>query len=246
MDVSNAHIAPPPASRLAEPTRGLAASETLRQKTLVKLREAIVTGELKPDHRLVERDVCVQTGVSRSSVREALRYLESEGLVESRGTKGMFVVKLSIDEALEIYELRTAVEIAAARHFTERASEEELQELASTYNAVRVAATVNADEYWRQTDRLFDIMMRGARNNVAYSLMTTLRTRIRYLRATTTRQATPRYREESVQRMGALTIALCKRDSAAATNILSDFIARSARFAAECLRQRDQELDEAG
>lgn len=244
MDNAITQLKPLPDAKDPENLRVVRASETLRQKTLVKLREAIVSGYFKPNHRLVERDVCAQTGVSRSSVREALRYLESEGLIESRGTKGMFVVKLTIEEAMQIYELRMAVESAAAVQFTARATDAEIQELIDIFAAVKVAAVSDSDEYWRLTDRLFDIMMRGARNNVAYGLMTTLRTRIRYLRATTTRQATPEYRQESVQAMGALTDALALRDGQAAIEILRSFISRSAKFAIECLKIRDLELEQ--
>jgi len=231
--------------RAADPDalRAGLASETLRQKTLVKLREAIVSGYFRPNQRLVERDVCEMTGVSRSSVREALRYLESEGLIESRGTKGMFVVKLTIEEALQIYEVRLAIETASAAQFAARATDAEIKDLQETFAAVKVAAVSDSNEYWRLTDRLFDIIMRGARNNIAYGLMTTLRTRISYLRATTTQKATPEYREESVRAMGALTDALAMRDGLLATDILRSFIARSAKFAVECLKIRDQELE---
>ena len=57
---------------------------TLRDLTTDKLREAIMAQRFKPGQHLVERDLCEQTGVSRSSVREALRHLEAEGLVERR------------------------------------------------------------------------------------------------------------------------------------------------------------------
>jgi DNA-binding GntR family transcriptional regulator len=215
-------------------------TETLRQKTLVKLREAIVSGQFKPDDRLVERDICAKTGVSRSSVREALRYLESEGLVESRGTKGMFVVNLSSAEAMEIYELRKAVEADAAIHFAERASAEDIRQLAEIFATIKVAAVSDADRYWRQTDLLFDLMMRGARNAVAYGLMTSLRTRIRYLRSTTTRFATPEYRQGTVEYLAGLTDALVRREGQLAAARVRTFVERSARFAAECLAHRDE------
>ncbi len=214
--------------------------DTLRQKTLVRLREAIVTGRFKPDERLVERDVCAKTGVSRSSVREALRYLESEGLVESRGRKGIFVVNLSAAEAMEIYELRKAVEAEAALHFTERASDDEVRQIAEIFAAIRTAATTDAERYWRQTDRYFDVLMLGARNSVAYELMRSLRTRIRYLRSTTTRFATPDYRQGTVAHLGGLTDALVRRDGADAAERVRTFVDRSARFAAECLAHRDE------
>jgi DNA-binding GntR family transcriptional regulator len=218
-------------------------TETLRRKTLVKLREAIVSGYFKPDHRLVERDICEQTGVSRSSVREALRYLESEGLVESRGAKGIFVVNLSAAEALEIYELRIAVEAAAAEHFAARATDDEIDRLKQIFARVKAMAHTDPEEYWRQSDLFFDIMMRGARNTIAYDLMLSLRTRIRYLRATTTRLATPDYRDGTVRHLAALKDALAARDGDAAAQACRAFVARSARFASECLKLRDSGQD---
>lgn len=215
-------------------------TEPLRQKTVARLREAIASGQFEPNDRLVERDICRRIGVSRSSVREALRYLESEGLVESRGRKGMFVVGLSIAEAMEIYELRTAVEAEAAAHFAERATDAEIAELLGTFGNVERAATSDAERYWRQTDLLFDVLMRGAHNGVAYDLMRALRTRMRYLRSTTTRFATPDYRRGTVEHLGAIVDALARRDGKTAAARIRLFVTRSARFAAECLARRDE------
>jgi GntR family transcriptional regulator, trigonelline degradation regulator len=222
------------------------ATDTLRQKTLLILREAIASGQIKPDERLVERDICERTGVSRSSVREALRYLESEGLVESRGAKGMFAVNLSAGEAMEIYELRIAVETMAATRFAERASDDEIRRLLETFASVKIAAATDAEKYWRQADLLLDIVMHGARNSVAYGLMRALRTRMRYLRSTTTRFATLAYRQGTVAHLAALTDALARRDGPAAAARMRVFVARSARFAAECLARRDVQIQSDG
>ena len=76
---------------------------TLRELTTAKLREAILSLHFKPDQHLVERELCEQTGVSRTSVREALRQLEAEGLVERRGHRGLFVASVTAEEARQIY-----------------------------------------------------------------------------------------------------------------------------------------------
>ena len=83
---------------------------TLRDLTTEKLREAIMSQRFRPGEHLVERDLCEQTGVSRSSVREALRTLEAEGLIDRRGNRGLFVVSITPDEARQIYEVRGAIE----------------------------------------------------------------------------------------------------------------------------------------
>jgi len=76
---------------------------TLREMTADRLREAIFTMHFKPNDRLVERDLCDQTGVSRTCVREALRHLESEGLVERRSNKGLYVTVVTPAEAQQIF-----------------------------------------------------------------------------------------------------------------------------------------------
>ena len=96
---------------------------TLRDLTTDKLREAIMAQRFKPGQHLVERDLCEQTGVSRSSVREALRHLEAEGLVERRGNRGLFVASITPDEARQIYEVRAAIEPEMARLFAARATD---------------------------------------------------------------------------------------------------------------------------
>ncbi len=69
---------------------------TLREIVLDKLRAAIMNFHLLPGDRLVERDLCDRLGVSRTSVREALRHLESEGLVEFADAKGPRVAIITL------------------------------------------------------------------------------------------------------------------------------------------------------
>ena len=61
---------------------------TVRSMVAQKLREAIMSGKLKPGQRLVERELCEMTGVSRPSIREALRLLEADGLVNTVPHRG--------------------------------------------------------------------------------------------------------------------------------------------------------------
>ena len=95
-------------------------TKTLRELTLDKVRNAIVTGHFRPGDRLVERDLCSQLGVSRTVVREVLRHLETEGLVVNPPTRGPMVASLDIGEARQIYEIRGALEGMAAKLCAER------------------------------------------------------------------------------------------------------------------------------
>jgi DNA-binding GntR family transcriptional regulator len=79
------------------------------------LRKAILSKRLEPGERLVEEQLAAELGVSRNPIREALRVLESEGLVEISPRRGASVTKVSQDEAREMIEVRAALEGLCAR-----------------------------------------------------------------------------------------------------------------------------------
>ena len=84
--------------------------KTLRTEVGEMLRDAIVTGRLKPGDHLKENEISEQMGVSRSPVREAFRHLEQEGLIESIPNRGVFVKSFNAKEIEEIFTLRAALE----------------------------------------------------------------------------------------------------------------------------------------
>jgi len=102
---------------------------SLREAALSAIRQAILCGDLKPGQRLGESDIAEQMGMSRAPVREALRQLETEGLVVSEPHRGTFVAELSAADMWEIYTLRAAIERLAVGIVTEKASAETLAQL---------------------------------------------------------------------------------------------------------------------
>lgn len=88
---------------------------TLRELVQEALLRDIVRGNLKPGQRVVEAELEERYGVSRGPIREALRALEGQGLIQSRSNKGVFIASLSRAEIQEIYELRIELEGLAAR-----------------------------------------------------------------------------------------------------------------------------------
>lgn len=93
------------------------------------LREAIVRGELVPKQRLVEADLAAEYGSSRGNVRVALSELIVEGLVEKIQNRGARVRAVSVEEAVEITEVRGALEALCARKAAERISDPDADEL---------------------------------------------------------------------------------------------------------------------
>jgi DNA-binding GntR family transcriptional regulator len=93
------------------------------------LRAAIVSGELLPSERLVEEDLSRRLGIGRAGVRMALVRLEHDGLVEHERHRGARVRRVSDREAVEILEVRAALESLAARHAARRATPRDVREL---------------------------------------------------------------------------------------------------------------------
>lgn len=115
------------------PIDGLAAIKVeaapLRSKIIESIRHAVEHGILKPGNRLIEKDLCEQLGVSRTSLREALRELESEGIIANVSARGLTVVKISHHDAFNIYRIRAQIEALIFEQFTENASDIQLANL---------------------------------------------------------------------------------------------------------------------
>src|ERR671916_3124819 len=97
----------------------------IREQVAAILRQAIVEMRLPPGKVLIERELCELTSASRPSVREALRQLEAEGLVESVNGRGTIVSRITPSVARQVYQVRANLEGLAARLFAENADEGE-------------------------------------------------------------------------------------------------------------------------
>jgi DNA-binding GntR family transcriptional regulator len=102
-----------------------------------KLREAIVSGRLQPNQRLVETELSEELGVGRAAVRTALARLDQEGLVEHQRNRGARVRLVEEDEAIEILEARAVLEGLAARHAASNAGAEAVAELRAVLAEMR-------------------------------------------------------------------------------------------------------------
>jgi len=98
-----------------------------------KLREDILTGKLESGDKLTEIRICNEYNVSRTPVREALRELEVDGLIETIPNRGAFVVGLTDQDIRDMYVLRSASEVQAVRWAIQRITEEEMEELTETF-----------------------------------------------------------------------------------------------------------------
>lgn len=104
----------------------------LRDVVFNTLRQAILNGELEPGERLMEIQLAERLGVSRTPVREAIRKLELEGLVEMIPRKGAEVAKITEKNLKDVLEVRRALEELAVEIACEKMTDEMLEELKKT------------------------------------------------------------------------------------------------------------------
>jgi DNA-binding GntR family transcriptional regulator len=140
-----------------------------------RLREQIIRGELKPGQRIVEREIAQKIGVSRTPVREAVRRLESEGLLAITPNKGAIVTSLDLDDMKEIYLMRSVLEGLAARAAADYVTDEDLAELHEIQDAIREAVQARRYSLLNEINtsfhfRLYDISPWARLNQVIKSL----------------------------------------------------------------------------
>ena len=107
---------------------------TLAQQVFEVIQQHIVTGELRPNQRLLDSGIAKELGISRTPVREALKCLEVVGYVRALSNGGVIVIEHSTEQILYLYEIREALETMAVKLACDRATEEQLNKLEEFYN----------------------------------------------------------------------------------------------------------------
>lgn len=158
----------------------------LRQQVVANLRAAITNGPFQPGERLVERTLCEATGVSRTVIREALRQLETEGLVEIVPNKGPRVAEIRPEDAADLYEVRAVLEELAARCFAKRATPAQRRKLRKHFDRFAAACDVgDTAKASRIKSDFYRALTEGSGNSVLALQIEQLLARISLLRAAT-------------------------------------------------------------
>lgn len=159
---------------------------TLRELAVDRLRNAIIAGRFNSGDRLVERTLCEQLGVSRSVVREAIRYLEAEGLVETQSRSGPVVATLDWPRASQIYDIRRLLEADAAAACARLADATVKTELKRALDALQGAfGDATPAKLYEATTAFYQIIFAAAGHDIAWEIVQRLNGRISRLRALT-------------------------------------------------------------
>ncbi|SNB47676.1 GntR family transcriptional regulator [Geobacter sp. DSM 9736] len=148
---------------------------TLREKILETIRDAIISGALKPGEKVAEPELAERFGISRTPIREAFRQLESEGYLTVIPRKGAVVVSFSQKDVEEFYAIKSILEGYAARRACENLSEKEIDKLQTINEKLRTLSD-NGDikHFFKVHNDFHDLFIKAADNDKLYELITNL------------------------------------------------------------------------
>jgi DNA-binding GntR family transcriptional regulator len=213
---------------------------TLRMRVEDKLRSAISAGVFKPGQRLIERELCELTGVGRTSIREAVRQLEAEGLITSVPHRGPVVTRVSVEEARQLYAVRALLEGAAGRAFAERRPAEPLAQMFKSVGELEVAAKAgNREALIKAKTRFYDALMRGCGNVFIQQMLTNLHNRVTMLRATS--MTHPGRLQKSLKEIRNIADLIAAGDAAGAEKARIDHIHTASTVALAVLSELEKE-----
>lgn len=159
----------------------------LRAQLVGQLREQIIAGRYSAGDRLIEKNLEAEHGVSRTVVREALRQLESERLVEIVPNVGPRVRGLTYDEVVDLYQVRSALESAACQLAAQGASIAQVRGLRAAYHHLaRFAARKNTvADMIAEKNRFYDALIEASGNPIIGEMLGNVQARIAQLRSIT-------------------------------------------------------------
>ncbi|MFO1191406.1 MAG: phosphonate utilization associated transcriptional regulator [Rhodoferax sp.] len=153
------------------PTIALLQNHSLTMVVQQEIERAILSGEFAPGAKLNEAALALRLGVSRGPVREAFRMLDEAGLVRTEKNRGVFVRDIPIDEAIEIYELRAAMEESVGRRLAERMDPAQRDEAHGLVRAMESAVQAqDAHTYHRLNLQFHDRLVEMAGNRKLTSI----------------------------------------------------------------------------
>lgn len=217
--------AAPEAPPLALPVpTASAASDPVDRRTLPsaaadRLRELIIEGELPAGTRLNERALCERLGVSRTPLREALRSLSAEGLVQIQPNRGAQVVALSEEDIRESFEVMSGLEALSGELACRHITDEEVAEIkALTFEMLACHARKDLPAYYRLNRMIHQRINQAAHNRLLSQVYATLNLRIQNLRFRSNFNQDKW--EKAAQEHVAMVEALTERDAARLATIL--------------------------
>jgi len=216
------------------------ASLSRRRQVEEKLRLAIVRGDFAPGEHLSDRALCELFKVSRTVVREAVRHLEAEGLVESFPNRGSFVRILTVAEAAQIFDVRAVLEAWATKKYVQRATDEQIEELVLELEALKASvARKDKIDLVDKKQEFYDTLFSVYRNTYVQTMLNQIQNWSAQLRAAS--MAAPDRLPNSVAALDRLIEAVRRRDEEDVWQASLDRVQGAAAAALAVLNERSSE-----
>jgi DNA-binding GntR family transcriptional regulator len=197
----------------------------LADRAYQAIKHAILSLELEPGTRLVERRLAEQFQISKSPVRDALHRLAGEGLVVQTPYAGMVVRKFSPDFVDELYELREVLEAMAIQLAVPRLTAADVAEAEASFQAAEAAMRANDNAARGEAaDRFHDILYRCAGNRPLHTALRGFSDQVRIISAVNWRLRDTRW--ESHRQHQAIMAAAAAGDAETASELMREHIRR--------------------
>jgi DNA-binding GntR family transcriptional regulator len=213
----------------------------LREQVVAAVRGAILDLRVLPGQRLVERELIDQLGVSRTTVREALRELAAEGLVTVVPQRGAVVSAPSLEAARDLYDIRVSLESLIVERFCQRATRSQVLRLRAAVEAFAEAVATRQDirSVLATKDKIYDVLVEGAASTALSQIIQGIQARVRVLRATS--MTADGRADVAVDEMRAIAEAVEAKDASLAASLYRGHIQAASLTA---LRHLERNLEQ--
>ncbi|WP_323718001.1 GntR family transcriptional regulator [Paracoccus aminovorans] len=187
-------------------------SETLVQAAYRRIKQDILEGRIRPDTALSERELAESLGISRTPLRSALSRLEREAVIGRLGNGVLLVRSVSVEQLIEIVQLRQILESAAAARAAEFGLTPELQAIGQVMVGYAEGRDTAFDDFWAEDDRFHLAVARAARLSILPQILAEQRAIARRCTITRTHD---RFADQAREHIAVID-AIAARDPAAA------------------------------
>ena len=196
---------------------------TLRGKVFSQIQNDILNGLYQPGENLIETKLSEEMGVSRTPIREAIRQLELEGLVQSIPNKGAIVKGISAKDIEDIYTIRMLIEGLAARWAAEKITPEELEELKEAVELEEFYTVKNDISHLLRSDsRFHDIIYKACKSKPLMHTLSTFHHHVQ--RARSISMNSPGRARQVLEEHKAIFRAITDRDADRAEKLTTEHV----------------------
>ena len=209
------------------------ARRTLHEEIVERLQDLIVDGTLPAGGKVPEKELCLQFGVSRTPMREALKVLAADGLVSLEPNRGAWIRSVTLEEMEDVFPVMGALEALSGELACRNVTDEQIEQIQKTHlEMVRHYERKDRQAYFRTNQRIHELILEAADNAVLAAQYQSLATRIR--RARYIANMSDERWEQAVEEHATMLAALEDRDGKKLAAILKQHLQN--KFETVCRR----------